>query len=89
MALRGDHVVVNKVRGKPKSRTYKWHRGFWNYDKHWLYTYRGVPHKLFHLYLGEVSYHFNHREEPIFPLIHKTLTTIPKIEVNQILVRDP
>ena len=57
LAIRGDHVVVKKVRGKPKGKEHiNGIEGFWSYAKHWLYTYRGVPHKLFHLYLGEVSY---------------------------------
>lgn len=32
--------------------------GFWSYAKNWRYPYRGVPHKFFHLYLGEVCWCF-------------------------------
>jgi hypothetical protein len=28
---------------------------------HWHYLYGGVPQKFFHLYLGELSFRFNHR----------------------------
>jgi len=45
--------------------------GFWSYAKHWLYMYRGVPQKLFHLYLGEISFRFNHRHEDLRPLNDK------------------
>jgi transposase-like protein len=30
-----------------------------------LYPYRGVPQKFFHLYLAEICYRFNHRDEDI------------------------
>ena len=89
LAVRGDHVVVRKARGKPKGKEHiNGIEGFWSYAKHWLYTYRGVPHKLFHLYLGEVSYRFNHRHEPLFPLCHKLLKQLTMEEIDQILVRD-
>jgi hypothetical protein len=37
--------------------------GFRSYAKHSLFMYRGVPQKFFHLYLGEISFRFNHRHE--------------------------
>ncbi|MEW6408386.1 MAG: hypothetical protein AB1465_06905 [Patescibacteria group bacterium] len=33
--------------------------GFWSYAKYWPYIYRGVPKKLFLIYLAELSYGFN------------------------------
>jgi transposase len=51
--------------------------GFWSYAKHWLYHYRGVPEKFFHLYLGEISFRFNHRNEDLFPLALKLLRRTP------------
>ena len=90
LAVRGDHVVVKKVKGKPKGKDHiNGIEGFWSYAKHWLYTYRGVPRKLFHLYLGEVSYRFNHRHESLFPLLHGLLRHLSKQKIDQILVRDP
>jgi transposase len=88
LAVRGDHIVVRKDRGKPKGRDHiNGIEGFWSYAKHWLYPYRGVPRKLFHLYLGEVCYRFNHRNEDLFPLIINMLKKTPNIEIKQILVR--
>ncbi|MDI6641033.1 MAG: transposase, partial [Elusimicrobiota bacterium] len=74
LALRGEHVVVSKEKGKPKGRDYiNGIEGFWSYAKHWLYQYRGVPKKFFHFYLGELSFRFNHRDEDILPSIEKML----------------
>lgn len=71
LAVRGGHVVVTKERGVPKGRDHiNGIEGFWSYAKHWLYQYRGVPKKFFHLYLAETSFRFNHRGEDIFPLIY-------------------
>lgn len=70
LAVRGGHVVVRKEKGRPKGRNHlNSIEGFWSYAKHWLYHYRGVPKKFFHLYLGEISFRFNHRHEDLFPLI--------------------
>ena len=78
LAVRGQHVVVRKARGRPKGRHHlNGIEGFWSYAKHWLYHYRGVPQKFFHLYLGEISFRFNHRAEDLFPLIVKLLKTTP------------
>jgi transposase-like protein len=46
--------------------------GFWSYAKTWLYHYRGVPKQYFHLYLKEVEFRFNHRQENVF----RVLTTL-------------
>ena len=40
--------------------------GFWSYAKHILYNYRGVSKYHFPMYLKEVEYRFNHRNENIF-----------------------
>jgi len=90
LAVRGDHVVVKKAKGKPKGKDHiNGIEGFWSYAKHWLYTYRGVPRKLFHLYLGEVSYRFNHRHEALFPLLHRLLIHLQMEKAGKILVRIP
>lgn len=74
VALRGERVVVRKEKGRPKGRDHiNGIEGFWSYAKNWLYQYRGVHQKFFHLYLGEISYRFNHRDQDILPLIHKLL----------------
>jgi len=45
--------------------------GFWAYAEHWLYHYRGVPTKNFHLYLKEIEWRFNHRSENLVTLLRK------------------
>ncbi len=84
LAVRGDHIVVRKERGKPKGRDHlNGVEGFWSYAKHWLYPYRGVPRKFFHIYLGEICYRFNHRKEDLFPLIINMLKTTSIDEINR------
>jgi transposase len=68
--IRGDHVVIRKEKGKPKGRDHiNGIEGFWSYAKHWLYHYRGVPRKYFHLYLKEIEWRFNHRNENLVKLL--------------------
>ena len=44
--------------------------GFWSYAKHKLYNYRGVSRANFALYLKEMEYRYNHRNEHILdPII--------------------
>ena len=82
LAVRGEHVVVTKERGVPKGRDHiNGIEGFWSYAKHWLYQYRGVPKKFFHVYLAETSFRFNHRDEDLFPLIYRLLK---RTDVSQV-----
>jgi transposase len=72
--IRGDHVVIRKEKGKPKGRNHiNGIEGFWSYAKHWLYHYRGVPRKYFHLYLKEIEWRFNHRNENLVKLLRSYL----------------
>jgi len=74
LTLRDEHVIVKKERGKPKGRDHSnGIEGFWSYAKNWLYQYRGIHKKFFHLYLSEISFRFNHRDKDMLPLIHKLL----------------
>lgn len=61
--------------------------GFWSYAKNWLYPYRGVPSQYFHLYLAEVCYRFNHREQDLKPLLFRLLKITSIQELRPILVR--
>jgi transposase len=47
--------------------------GFWSYAKNWMYHYRGVPKQYFHLYLKEIEFRFNNRDENIFEMLAKML----------------
>jgi transposase len=52
---------------RPGGRKYHSHingiEGFWSFAKHGLYQYRGVSRASFHLYLKEMEYRFNHRND--------------------------
>ena len=88
LRLRGEHVVIRKEKGQPVGRDHiNGIEGFWSYAKNWLYPYRGVPQKHFHLYLGEVCYRFNHRTENLKPLLVKLLKTTSIQEINPKLVQ--
>jgi transposase len=86
--LRGEHVMIRKEKGKPQGRDHiNGIEGFWSYAKNWLYPYRGVPSKHFHLYLGEVCYRFNHRDEDLKPLLVKLLRTTSTEDIVPKLVQ--
>ena len=89
LRLRGDHVIIKKEDGRPKGRDHiNGIEGFWSYAKHWLYQYRGMHKKFFPIYLTELSYRFNHRENDLLPLIYKLLHTHNINELKNILVRN-
>ena len=53
--------------------------GFWSYAKTWLYHYRGVPRQYFHLYLKEIEFRFNHRNEDLFQILANIVVkAVPK-----------
>ncbi len=77
LPVRGAHVVVRKEKGKPKGRNYlNGIEGFWSFAKNWLYQYRGVPQQHFHLYLKELEFRFNHRNDDLFDLITSLLVNL-------------
>ena len=81
--MRGNHVVVRKDKGRPHGRDHlNGIEGFWSYAKHWLYNYRGVPQQFFHLYLGEISFRFNYRDQDLFPLIIRLLQNTRSSEIE-------
>ena len=74
LSIRGNHVVVTKEKGVPKGRDHlNGIEGFWSFAKHWLYQFRGVPRKYFHLYLKEVEWRFNHRDANLLPILRGLL----------------
>jgi len=79
-------IVVTKDKGIPQGRDHiNGIEGFWSYAKNWLYMYRGVPQKFVHLYLAELSYRFNHREQDLYPLLYKALKQTDSKEIEAIL----
>ncbi len=88
LKLRGEHVMIRKEKGRPVGRDHiNGIEGFWSYAKNWLYPYRGVPHQYFHLYLGEVCYRYNHRNEDLKPLLYRLLRQTSIQELKPTLVR--
>jgi transposase len=74
LPVRGDHVVIQKEKGRAKGRNHiNGIEGFWSYAKHWLYHYRGVPKTYFPLYLKEVEWRFNHRNQNLVTLLRTYL----------------
>lgn len=74
LSVAGQHVVVTKDKGVPKGRDHlNGIEGFWSYAKHWLYMYRGVPRAYFHLYVKEMEFRFNHRDENLVPIVMRLL----------------
>lgn len=79
---------MRKEKGRPKGRDLiNSIEGFWSHTKNWLYPYRGVPRRYFHLYLGEICYHFNHRKGDLKPLLSKLLRWKTTSAIKPILVR--
>ncbi len=79
--IRGNHVVIRKEKGRSKGRDHiNGIEGFWSYAKHWLYHYRGVPRRYFHLYLKKIEWRFNHRNENLVKLL--------RTYMNQLVVKD-
>lgn len=66
----GKHHRLNH--GKAFAHRGKTHingiEGFWSFAKHILYNYRGVSKYHFPMYLKEVEYRFNHRNDNLFKL---------------------
>lgn len=83
-----DRIVVRKADSRTKGRTHiSSIEDFWHYAEHWLYSYRGIPCKFFHLYLGEVSFRFNHRDEDLLPYVLRLMKRVSTTEIDPLLVR--
>jgi len=70
----GKHLVINHSKDFVDKRT-KNHingiEGFWSYAKHILYNYRGVSRYHFPMYLKEIEYRYNHKDDNVFKLLLK------------------
>ncbi len=74
LSIRGNHVVVDKDKGKPKGRNHlNGIEGFWSYAKHFLYPYRGVPKQYFHLYLKETEWRFNNQDQDLVQIARQIM----------------
>ena len=74
LATRGDHVVIRKDKGKPKGRNHLNRiEGFWSFAKNWLYQFRGVPRHNFPLYLKDIEFRFNSRNQDLFKIMSRLI----------------
>jgi len=88
LRARGAHVVTHKEKDKsPDTDHIDEIESFWSYAKNWLHPHRDTPCKYFHLYIGEVCYRFNHRNENINPLLIKLLKTTSNTDIAHDLVQ--
>jgi len=65
----GKHLTINHSKTMVNKKTknpINGIEGFWSFAKHILYNYRGVSKYYFPMYLKEVEYRFNHRNENLF-----------------------
>lgn len=70
LRYRGKHIQIHKEKGVSTGRdNINGIEGFWSYAKNWLYQYRGVPKKNFPMYLKEIEFRFNNRDQDLFPLL--------------------
>ena len=84
----GKHLPINHRKVFANGRAHiNGIEGFWSYAKNWLYPYRGVPSKYLHLYLGEVCYRFNHRDEDLQTLLYRLLRDTPLSKLTPLLVQ--
>ena len=51
--------------------------GFWSDAKHILYQYRGVSKYHFPMYLKEIEYRFNHRQERVIGIQYTEVQVFP------------
>lgn len=76
------HLSVNHQTHFAKGRVYiNGLEGFWSYAKERLIKHHGMSPKKFPLYLKEMEFRYNHRDEDIYPIIVKYLCDlVPKRE---------
>jgi transposase len=82
--LIGKHRIIDHVREEyvRKDVHINGIEGFWSYAKVWLYHYRGVPKQYFDLYLKEIEFRFNNRDNDIFQMLGNMMTrTAPNVYV--------
>ncbi len=78
-------MIVLKGKGIPKGRDHiNGIEDSWPFAKHWLYQYRGIPNAYFPLYLKEVEWRFNHRNENLVILLRRLLNQQISIFKEQI-----
>lgn len=67
LPLRGDYVSLQGLREAAPEQTL--FAEFWHFAQGWLAPYHALPRQYFHLYLGEICFRFNRREQALKPLL--------------------
>ena len=66
----GEHLRINKTYSFAKGKTHiNGIEGFWSYAKERFHKYHGINHENYPLYLKEMEFRFNHRNEDVFKLL--------------------
>ena len=66
----GKHNIIKKDEGYVKGSTHiNGIEGFWSYAKERFHKYHGIKKKNYPLYLKEMEFRFNHRNENVFNLL--------------------
>jgi transposase len=75
------HLNLDHSKRFAKGRVYiNGLEGFWSFAKERLHKFHGISPERFPLYLKELEFRYNHREEDIFPLLVKYLADlVPKL----------
>ncbi|MGH8530657.1 MAG: hypothetical protein ACRETN_12590, partial [Nevskiales bacterium] len=89
LPLKGNYVVLHGDNNPaPDSEHAEGIAGFWNFARHWLRPYHALPRQYFHLYLGEICYRFNRREQELKPLLQQLLQQRSIQELRPLLEPD-
>ena len=64
-----QHTKVFVRKGRKRLVHINGIEGFWSFAKHGLYNYRGVSRSMFPLYLKEMEYRYNHRNDNLLNLL--------------------
>ncbi len=66
----GKHMRINKKYAFANGKTHiNGMEGFWSYAKERFHKYHGIGMKNYPLYLKEMEFRFNHRNEDIYVLL--------------------
>ncbi len=83
LKLQGGYVVMQRSGSVTMAADFL--ESFWNYAKQHLQLYRKIPSKFFHLYMGEVCFRFNHRQQDLAVLLRDLLSAVSINEIKPIL----
>lgn len=83
LQVRGRYVIVNTPRCRVVGSTAI--EEFWSFAKDRLHALRKIPCDFFHLYLGEMCFRFNHRQEDLLSLLVDRLHTTPIQSAREVI----